>query len=86
MIKDKVSGDKLIEKMKRLINIIHQGECFGEEEESLKYAVGDVLSTLEIFTFTNLDESEQEVMFTWAKMGLENRESSIINKHWPKTE
>ena len=77
MIKHKASADKLVVEMKRLIDIIQQGEW--EDESSLKYATGDLLSALEIFTYANFDESDQEIMFNWAKTGIDKHKKSVTN-------
>jgi len=75
-MKNTSSADKLVDEMKTLINAIHQEESDQTWLEQVVLRTGDVLAALEIFTFTNFSDSEQEVIFTRAKTKIEKHKDN----------
>jgi len=66
-MKDKSSANKLADEMQILTDAIRQNKH--QNEVLLK--TGDVLGALEVFTFANFNDPEQEVIFSRARRGIE---------------
>lgn len=77
-MKHKPSADKLIEEMEALTNTLRQEQWdnsyFWLEQVAQK--TGDVLGALEVFTFANFNDAEQETIFTRAKVNIEKQKSN----------
>ena len=75
-MKNTSSTDKLVNEMKTLINAIHQEKSDETWLQQVALKTGDVLGALEVFTFANFSDTEQEVIFTSAKTKIEKHEDN----------
>jgi hypothetical protein len=70
------SADKLIDEMTKLVMvIIHDKGNKGEPSEEMILMTGNVLGALEVFTFANFNDAEQEVIFSRAHARIEPDEA-----------
>lgn len=78
-MKDAQSAVKLISEMTELIDVIQNTQTVRipmiipeyHDRNSLILKTGDLLGALEVFTFANFNESEQEVIFSRARRVIE---------------
>ena len=74
-MKHRVSTDKLIAEMAEFIAAVRESERGTTYNESvIVLKTGDVLAALEVFTFANFTEDEQEVIFARARKSMEDSE------------
>ena len=64
------STDKLVQEMVGLLDAIREDKQKGNANGVL-LKTGDVLGALEVFTFANFNDSEQEVIFSRARTRIE---------------
>lgn len=73
------SVNKLVKEMVTLIDVIRENKQTGEMQQLVMLKTGDVLGALEVFTFANFTDKEQEVIFSRARNEIEggNDEEAI---------
>jgi hypothetical protein len=73
------SVNKLVKEMVTLIDVIRENKQTGEMQQLVMLKTGDVLGALEVFTFANFTDKEQEVIFSRARKEIEggNDEEAI---------
>ena len=72
-MKNRESGLRLLIEMKALIEAIRADD--GSATIIIK--TGDVLGALQVFTFTNFNDSEQEIVFSCARAEMERHGRNI---------
>ena len=77
-MKNVTSANKLVNEMQKLIYTIANNDLDGGDK-ALKQAVGNVLGALEVFTFANFSNSEQEIIFNCAKIEIDKYENAVGN-------
>lgn len=75
-MKHKISTDKLISEMEKLSNALRQEQWDSTWLQEVAQGTGDVLGALEIFTFANFNDAEQEGIFNRAKIKIEIHENN----------
>ena len=69
-MKNRAVADKLVDEMTKFIQVVLQKDPIGNEEKqrvSIILKTGDVLGALEVFTFANFTDAEQEIIFSRAR-------------------
>jgi len=73
-MKNRESADKLVDEMATLIEALRQEQWDQTWLQQVALKTGDVLGALEVFTFINFNDAEQETIFTRARTKIERHE------------